>query len=239
MTRRRYRPVAALLALGLIGGCTGDDGQDDAVDPTPTATDPQALIDEAKVTFDESSSVRFVLTSSDVPSSDNVLVGGEGVIARPDSFQGEVQVLLLGSEVTIDIISVDGTLYAQLPFQSGYAETDPDDLGLQDPGTLIDPETGFSQLLATAEDPELGEEVRVDGEVLREVTATLPGEVVDELLASADPAQDVDATLAISEDSGELRRAVLTGPFFDADSDSTFTIVLDEYGADVDITAPD
>ncbi|CAN5207985.1 N/A [soil metagenome] len=236
MVRRNV--VAALLAAGLLAGCTGDDGQDDAVDPTPTATDPQDLIDAAKVALDETSSVRFVLTSAEVPSSGTVLLGGQGVIARPDAFEGEIQILLLGSQATINLISVDGTVYAQLPFQSGYSETDPDELGLRDPGTLIDPDTGLSQLLAAAEDPVLGEEVRVDGEVLRELSATLPGEVVGDLLANADPSQDVPATLAISADSGELRRAVLTGPFYEAETDSTFTIVLDEYGADVDITAP-
>jgi lipoprotein LprG len=39
-------------------------------------------------------------------------------------------------------------------------------------------------------------------------------------------------------ESNELRRAVLTGPFFAPDTDSTYTLVLDRYGQQVDISAP-
>ena len=37
----------------------------------------------------------------------------------------------------------------------------------------------------------------------------------------------------IVKDSGELRRAVLKGPFFEKTVDSTFTLVLDQYGEKV------
>jgi lipoprotein LprG len=42
----------------------------------------------------------------------------------------------------------------------------------------------------------------------------------------------------VATDSGELRRAELTGPFFAAGQDATFTLELSDFGADVDITAP-
>ena len=54
----------------------------------------------------------------------------------------------------------------------------------------------------------------MDGEVVREVTAELPGELVEQLLTSADPSQPVQARFSIATESGELRRAELTGPFF-------------------------
>jgi hypothetical protein len=78
----------------------------------------------------------------------------------------------------------------------------------------------------------------VDGEVVREVTAELPGDLVEQILTSADPSQPVQARFSIASDSAELRRAELTGPFFTAEDDATYILDLSDFGADVEITAP-
>jgi lipoprotein LprG len=78
----------------------------------------------------------------------------------------------------------------------------------------------------------------VDGEVVREVTADLPGDLVGQILTSADPTMPVKARFSITTETGELRRAELTGPFFTAGDDATFTVELSDFGADVEITAP-
>jgi len=147
-------------------------------------------------------------------------------------------VLAMRSTLDLAVVSVDGTVYAQLPFSSGFSVVDPAQFGFGDPGALIDPETGISQLLAEAESAELGEERRVDGEVVREVTADLPGDLVEQILTSQDPTQAVRALFSIAEESGELLRAELTGPFFAAEDDATFILELSDFGADVEITAP-
>ena len=157
---------------------------------------------------------------------------------RPASFSGTLSVTALGGTIDVDVVSVDGTVYAQLPFAQGFSVVDPAQFGVGDPGALLDPDTGISQLLAGAQDAELGEERRVDGEVVREVTASIPGDLVEQVLSSQDPAQDVEALLSIATDSGQLRRVELTGPFFSADSDGTYTVALSDFGADVEITAP-
>jgi hypothetical protein len=218
----------ALLAVPALVGCGGDE-------PTESATD---LLDRAKQTLDEASSAHFVLASDGAPETGTLLVGGEGDIARPSAFEGTLQVLAMGSTLDLEVVSVDGTVYAQLPFTTGFSVVDPAQFGFGDPGALLDPETGISQLLAEATSAELGEERRVDGEVVREVSAELPGELVEQILTSADPSRPVAATFSVAADSGELRRAELTGPFFDADADATFTLELSDFGADVEITAP-
>ena len=43
---------------------------------------------------------------------------------------------------------------------------------------------------------------------------------------------------SIATETGELRRAELTGPFFTAEDDATYTLELSDFGADVEITAP-
>lgn len=229
--RRTAAPLLALalLAVPVLTGCSG--GGDDA----GSATD---LLAKAKQTLDETDTLHFVLDSEGAPETGTELVGGEGDIARPASFEGTLQVLAVGSTLDLAVVSVDGTVYAQLPFASGYSVVDPAQFGFGDPGALIDPETGISQLLAEADGAELGEERRVDGEVVREVTADLPGELVEQILTSEDPSRPVRARFSIAVDSGELRRAELTGPFFTAEDDATYTLELSDFGADVEITAP-
>ncbi|MGY2066150.1 LppX_LprAFG lipoprotein [Blastococcus sp. SYSU DS0619] len=230
LLRRSGVPLLALalFAAPVLAGCGSDEPEESAA----------ALLDRAKQTLDEAESAHFVLDSEGAPATGTVLVGGEGDIARPASFDGTLQVLALGSTLDLAVVSVDGTVYAQLPFTTGFAEIEPAQFGFGDPGELLDPATGISQLLAEASSAELGEERRVDGEVVREVTAELPGDLVEQVLASEDPSQPVQARFSVAADSGELRRAELTGPFFAAGEDATYILELSDFGADVDITAP-
>ena len=227
-----HRASALALALVLVAApalaaCSGG-SEESAPD----------LLAHAEHTLDETKTAHFVLESSGAPDTGTVLTGGEGDIARPASFQGTLKVRTAGSPLDLKVISVNGTVYAQLPFTTTYSVVDPAQFGFGDPGALLDPDTGISQLLAQAESAKLGEEKRVGGEVVREVTAQIPGELVEQILTSKDPSKPVDARFSIAQESGELRRAELTGPFYEAGSDATFTVRLSDFGDDVQISAP-
>jgi LppX_LprAFG lipoprotein len=227
--RRAAGLVAGLvIALPALAGCGGSEPAESAAD----------LLARAKTTLDETSSLHFVLTSEGAPTTGTALTGGEGDVLRPASFDGTLQVLAAGSPLDLAVVSVDGTVYAQLPFTSGFSVVEPAQFGFGDPGALLDPDTGISQFLAEADGAELAEERRVGGEVVREVTAEVPGDLVEQVLTSEDPSQPVQARFAVATDSGQLRRAELTGPFYAAGQDATFTIELSDFGADVEITAP-
>ena len=228
--RRTGVPLLALTVLAgpVLAGCSGGSSEESAPD----------LLAHAQHTLDDASSLHFVLSSEGAPETGTELVGGEGDVARPASFEGTLKVLALGSTLDLDVVSVDGTVWAQLPFASSFSEIDPAQFGFGDPGALLDPETGISQLLGKATSAKLGDERRVDGEVVREVTAELPGDLVEQILTSEDPSKPVQARFSIASDSGELRRTELTGPFFTAEDDATYTLELSDFGADVQITAP-
>lgn len=224
----RVRAMAVgLLGVLLVSACGG-------------GTDASAgdLLARAKTTLDDAPSAHFVLSSEGAPSGGTAVIGGEGDIARPSSFEGTLSVQALGGSIDAQVISVDGTVYAQLPLTEGFSVVDPATLGFGDPGELIDPDTGISQLLTKVESPELGAESRVSGEVVQQVTGQLPGELVASLLTVQDPAQPVDAIFSITSDGGQLRQVQLTGRFFTAEDDGSYTIVLSDFGADVAITAP-
>jgi lipoprotein LprG len=229
----RLRPsalalLALLLTLPVLTGCTGGGAGRSA----------PALLATAKKTLDAAQSLHFVLTSSGAPSTGTVLTGGDGDIVRPSSFQGALKVQVSGAPLSLKVVSVNGTVYAQLPFSASYSVIDPKTFGFGDPGALLDPQTGISQLLTKAQNPELGAQKRVNGEVVQEVTADLPGQLVADLLTSKDPSKPVHAVFSIATRSGQLRRAALTGPFFTADADGTYTLDLSRYGEHVSIVAP-
>jgi lipoprotein LprG len=230
VSHRRARTTVLALALLLAPALTACSSE-----PDESAAD---LLERARTTLDDAPTAHFVLDSEGAPDTGTTLVGGEGDIARPSSFAGTLSITALGGAIDVDVVSVDGTVYAQLPFAQGFTVVDPAQFGVGDPGALLDPDTGISQLLAGATDAELGEEKRVDGEVVREVTAAIPGDLVEQVLTSKDPAQAVRARMSIATGSGQLRRVELTGPFFTADADGTYTVALSDFGADVQITAP-
>ena len=228
--RRMALPLLVLaVLLGALTACSGGGSKQES------ASD---LLAKAKTTLDQAKSVHFVLTSEGAPTTGTALTGGEGDIARPSSFQGTLKVHAAGSSVDLKVVSVGGKVYAQLPFSTTYSIVEPATFGFGDPGKLLDPNTGVSQLLAKAQNAELGDQKRVNGEVVREVSADIPGDLVQQVLTSKDPSKPVKGVFSIATDSGQLRRAVLTGPFFSATDDATFTLDLSKFGEDVTITAP-
>lgn len=228
--RPRALLVAAVFALAAIAGCSGGGDAD---------SDPKELLATAKEKLDAASSVRFVLTSANVPEGSASLIGGEGVLARPAKFRGDLRVSIGSTTAEVSVISVGGTVYAKLPFASAYAKTEPTRFGIGDPGALMDPDTGLSTLLVKARKLELADRARIGKEVVQEVKGQVPGQLVADLLVTADASKPVAAVFAVTEKTGEVRRVVLTGPFFREGVNSTLTVVLDRYSEKVSITAPD
>ena len=221
--------VALLAVLAAVGGC----------DSSAPAATPREMLADAKRQLDAASSVRFVLTTARVPAGTGSLIGGRGVLARPARFKGELKVRLGQGSATVSIISVEGSVFAKLPFAATYAKTDPERFGLGDPGELMDPDNGVSTLLVKATGAKVARKTRIGKEVVQEVTGRVPGQLVADLLVSADPSEPVAATFGLAEPKGEVRRVTLVGPFFRSDVKSRLTIVLDRYGEKVTITAPD
>lgn len=229
LLRRACVLLLALLTLTgpALTGCTGG----------PTTASASELLFRARNTFDHADSLHVVLTSQDAPPTGTELLGGEGDLARPASFRGTLQLLATGAMLDLPVVSVDGTVYAQLPSTTGYSVVEPAQLGFRDPGALLEPDTGISRLLGSVRDAELGELRRLDGEVVRDVTAQLRGDLVEQLLPSEDPGRPVEARLSIATETSELRRMELTGPFF-TQAYATYVLELSDYGVDVEITPP-
>lgn len=220
--------LAALFCSATVSSCAADD---------PPAS-PRATLATAKQTLDATKTVHFEVTSADLPESSTVLVSGEGVAQRPDAFDGRFRLATGGVAVTLKVVSVDGRLYAQLPFTDHFAAISARDLGIADPAELLDPHTGLSSFLEAARQPRHVGQSRVGREVLDEIRAKLPARVLDRFLLVDNPRAVVDARFFVAHDTGQLRKAIFRGPFYDKQKPTTYTIVLDRYGEPTTISKP-
>jgi lipoprotein LprG len=222
--------VAAAL-VGTLAGCGNSSRQYE--------TDPRAVLREAKQVIDNSPGLHFHLTSSGASGGTGTLItAADGDAHRPDGFRGTLTILQSGFNVTVRIVSAQGFFFVQLPFTSKYEPTDPSKYGFGNPATLLDPNIGLSTLLVQATSASMGSRDRLGSEELYEIGVTLPGDRVAALLTSADKTQPVQGTIGVNVDTHQIRRVVLTGPFFDPKNKSTYTLVLDKYGENVTITPP-
>jgi len=137
----------------------------------------------------------------------------------------------------VPVIAVEGQVFAKLPFTTKYTEIDPADYGAPDPADLMDSTQGLSSWLTAVTGVKKGDQTRDGDKVLTTYTGTLPGSAVAPVIPSATPKADFDATFSI-DDEGYLAAAEVVGPFYGDAGDVDYTIKLDDYGTDKDITKP-
>lgn len=222
---RRLAVITPAVLL-LVSACDG------------TSIDATSLLKTTKSVLDATPSFHFVLTSANVTGSGAQLTGGSGDMKRPDSMSGVLQVSVFGLALSVPAVSVGGTFSVKLPTGSGFTTANPSDYGFGDPAKLIDPNAGLSSLLLKCQSPHVQGDDRYNGEALHEIGCSLPGNAVAALLTSADASKSVAATFGIDTSTNQLRRVVLTGPFISKSNDSTYTLVLTNYGENVSVTPP-
>lgn len=225
------RTVTVLLLVPLLllaSACSGSGEPDES---------PEERLAAAKTVLDETPGLTLSIEADRLPPGVTGLSAGEGVATHDPAFEGTLQVTGSGVSAEVEVVAVDGVVWAQLPFRQDFVEIDPADYGAPDPAELMATEGGLSSLLTEAEGVEEGEQAR-DGEtVLTTYTGTVPGEAVDALLPSADPEADFDATFSL-DDEDRLTRVELTGPFYPAADAVTYVVGLSDYGTEQEIVAP-
>jgi lipoprotein LprG len=230
-------PVVLGLALGGLSACSDDEKNDGGDDDKASAAE---VLAAAKTTLDETSGVKISLSTKDLPNGVTGITAADGTGVHPSAFEGTFKLSVSGLPADAEVIAVDGKTYARnsllLP---DWTAIDPADYGAPDPAKLMDPDGGFSGLLAAAVDVEAGDSVRGgedNKEIFTEYTGTISSDAVEALIPDAEG--DFSFTYTISDDD-ELREAVIKGAFYGEDEgDVTYTLKLDDYGTEKEITAP-
>lgn len=228
MTASRFLAALTLAVPVLLVGCGVADEPD---------TTPEEALASARTQLDETTGVRLGLEATDLPAEVNGLVSAAGVATHEPAFDGTLKVSGAGATADVEVVSTAGRVYAKLPFSTEFTEIEPADYAAPDPADLMSTEDGLSSLLTAAREVEAGDEVRDGEDVLSTYTGVLTGEDVAAVIPSAEAGGSFDATFTLDDDD-RLDRVVLTGPFYPDTDDVTYTIDLDEYGVEPDITAP-
>lgn len=234
--------AATTLSLTSFVACSGDDEKPSSNESADADGDdevtPEEVMGFAKTILDETSGVRLTLATDDEPDTDAFLKSAEGVLTNAPAFDGTASGTFEGFPATdVGIISVDDQVYVDI--LGGWRDFEPEEFCAPDPALLLDPEAGVSTVLSSAEDLDEGESERGgedNDEILTPYTGTVPGAAIKNILPCA-PGDSYDATFTITAD-GELRQAVLTGEFFEGGGDLTYTIGIDEYDVEQEITKP-
>jgi lipoprotein LprG len=234
--RRPLRALGTGLAgVALAGGlvaCSGDDGGEDGSD------DLTARMEAARAALDDAASLDLRLSTDSLPDGVEGLVAADGSGNHDPAFEGIVTIVSGAfGEIDAEVVAVDGDVYAQLPFTPGYAPIDPADYGAPDPAALLAADGGVSQWLTSAGDLSDEGESRDGEEVLTAVGGTLPGDVVAELIPSADESAEFAVEFRLTDDD-ELRDASITGPFYPGGDDVTYDLSVEPSDEDLEISAP-
>ena len=224
--------VAATASL-LLAGCGSDNS-------ATSGKSPDDVMAAAKKKLDDTSGVEVSLKASADPGSDYLKAADGTIVADPPGFDGTVAGRVSGlSDSGIHVISAGGTLWIDVPILGWTDQYQAKDLCAPDPATLLDPDSGVSDLLTSATGLKAGKSERDTSDASVVVTPYSGKESVDaikKVLPCAN-GDSFDVTFDIQDD-GSLRSADLTGAFFPGADPITYTIAITKYDVTKDIKAP-
>jgi lipoprotein LprG len=229
--KRALLPIAATAVL--LAGCAGQSGSSGAVAPD------QAMA-TAKQKLDATSGVEVSLNASADPGVDYLKAADGTIVANPPSFQGTVAGRVSGfSDSGVDVISVGGKLWINVPIVGWTDQYTAKSLCAPDPATLLNPDSGVSDLLTSATGLSAGSTQRDTTDASIVITPYAGKETADAIkkVLPCAHGDSFDVTFDIAAD-GSLRSAALTGSFFPGASPITYTINITKYDVTKDIKAP-
>lgn len=236
-TRRgaaRALVVAGAVLTVALGASAGSGEEEQAKATTQT---PAELLASARAKLEASPSVTFTLESANLPGKAVGISGARGTGRfTPPSFKGTLNATINGATGTVDVVAVDTHVWMKF-FTPGYNPIDPADYGAPNPAQLFDTTTGITSLVDKTQGLQKKDTVRDGADVLATVAGTLPGSAVADLLVVGDRSGTFDVTYGITDRGGELRRVVLSGPFYEG-ATSTYTLRLKRLDQPVEITGP-
>jgi lipoprotein LprG len=235
MTSHRMRGALLPLAAAalLVAGC-GSGGT------TTSGKSPEQVMAAAKRTLDATSGVELSLDASADPGTDYLKAADGTIVASPPAFEGTVAGRVSGlSDSGIEVIAVGGKLWIKAPFLGWTDKYSAHDLCAPDPATLLDPDSGVSDLLTSATGLSAGKSERDTTDpsvVITPYSGKESLETIKKVLPCAN-GDSFDVTFDIAGD-GSLRSAQMTGSFFPGAAPITYTIAITKYDVTKDIKAP-
>lgn len=193
---------------------------------------PKEVFAATKKRFLETSGFKVKLKGT-VPEGGRGLLSGSGVASSKPSFKGVVKVKMDSIEADVDLVAVDGKVWAKLPYANSMAPLVPSEYGVPDPASLFDSAAGIGMLLDRATKVKAGKRTRVGRDEVQTYTGSVTGPEVYKLTTLGRSNGRYKMTVGIVNDE-ELRTLTLTGPFFEQ-GEGTYELTFTDYDTPVDV----
>ena len=230
MTQRKLLLTASIIVLA-VTACSNE------AEPT----DPDAVIAHSIKRMGEVESVSFFLERSGMAVYiDNAglleFSSAEGRFAAPESTDALLTVRALGIPTQVGAVQIGAETWMTNPI-TGSWEDAPADFTF-DVAALFDPTSGWSSLLAGGfSNVHFLAEEQLDGELLAHFRVTAPADRIEQVTAGMVRGQAVDGDLWIDSPTGEIRELSFNTDM--PDGVTTWRLRMTEYGAEIEIDAPD
>jgi len=170
----------------------------------------------AKTKLDASSAVNITLSA---PTAD---ISATGYGTHQPGFQGDVT----SSLGTVSVIALGDKVWAKgSVLYPTWTIINPADFQLPNPASLMRPDGGLSSLLTAVTSLKTGIQSRDGHNIVTSYSGKIPGSVMQKFVPSADATAEFGAAFRLT-DHDDLVSATLSGPFFKATEQVTFTMAI-------------
>ncbi len=224
--------MAMVIAAAITAGCS-------STPSAPVEFDAEMVRQEASAAMAAIDSVHFQVERSgaEVFIDDAGLVvfeQADGRFATPASADAVVSVLLLGTTIELGAVAIDGQLYLTDPL-SGVWQDATGTIAF-DPAKIFSADAGIAEVLASGMPTATLQSKSPDADGLLRLEGVVDAADVD-TLTSGLVSEEASATVSIDAETFLVRSITFDTPI--DDSVATWSVELSDYGATVDIVAPD
>jgi len=226
-TRRRIIAIAATLlaAALLVSGCSKKSSE-----PLPDAA---GLLQQSIATTKALNSAHLeIVVNGKIDGLPIKKLSGDLTNVPAVAIQGSSTISMGGSDVDIQLVVLDGTLYAALTPNSWL------DMGpaveIYDPSVILNPDSGLANMLAAISDPKSEDVETIGGVQTVKITGKVTADAVNKLIPQLKASGPIPATAWIQKDApNQLVQAQV-----DQSDGNYVQLTLSEWDKPVTVTKP-
>ena len=217
--------IAVLLGAGLISGCSKK-----ASEPLPEAA---GLIKQSVETTRKLSSAHLeIAVTGKIDGLPIKTLSGDLTNVPSVAVKGNSTISMGGSDVDVELVVLDGTLYAALTPNSWL------DMGpaadIYDPSVILNPDAGLANLLGNVTEAKAQDTEAVGGVPTVRITGTVSADAVNKLIPQLKATGPLPATVWIEKDAPhQLVQATV-----DQSSGNSVSLTLSVWDKPVTVTKP-
>ena len=226
-TRRRIIAIVATLlaAALLVSGCSKKSSE-----PLPDAA---GLLQQSIATTKALNSAHLeIVVNGKIDGLPIKKLSGDLTNVPAVAIQGSSTISMGGSDVDIQLVVLDGTLYAALTPNSWL------DMGpaveIYDPSVILNPDSGLANMLAAISDPKSEDVETIGGVQTVKITGNVTADAVNKLIPQLKASGPIPATAWIQKDApNQLVQAQV-----DQSDGNYVQLTLSEWDKPVTVTKP-